>query len=186
MNRVEHCELITNQRQTERRKLPIVCQEMSPLSLKHIFPGLCYFNPSTGTGDLWKMKYEHSIDKKITFKGFWKRRNRSPQESLPEPCKNTIGWIIVIFLLCFKKKSLPGLKNTSQLAFPTAREPSSAFRCLLNPSLAPTLRGRLSRGSHINVINRLNTSLLALGMCKICVWAHSCRLCASVLSQFSQ
>lgn len=103
MNWVEHCELITNQRQTERRKLPIVCQEMSPLSLKHIFPGLCYFNPSTGTGDLWKMKYEHSIDKKITFKGFWKRRNRSPQESLPEPCKNAIGWIIVIFLLCFKK-----------------------------------------------------------------------------------
>lgn len=127
---------------------------MSPLLVKPIFPGLYYFNPSTGTRDLWKRRYEHSIDDKITFKGFWKRRNIHPWACPPKPSKNATSWITTIFPLQFRKSTPPGLQNTSQLAIQTARVLSLALRCLLHLSLVPILSKKLSHGPQVSAIDR--------------------------------
>lgn len=84
------------------------------------------------------------------------------------------------FYFVSKKKSTPArIEKYQPISLPDSQRAFISLQMLPNPLLAPTLRGRLSRGSYINAINRLNTSLMALGTCTICVWAHMHGLCAS-------
>lgn len=82
------------------------------------------------------------------------------------------------FYFVSKKKPTPArIEKYQPISLPDSQRAFISLQMLPNPSLAPTLRGRLSCGSYINAINRLNTSLMALGT--ICVWVHMPGLCAS-------